>query len=875
MSRKAKTAVQDPSSASNAPVPTGILHQLPVDELMKRSYLNYAVSVITSRALPDARDGLKPVHRRILMSMHNLNMTPSRPYVKSARMVGDTIGKLHPHGDTAVYDAAVKMAQPWGRRITLVDGQGNFGSIDGDSPAAYRYTEMRMTRAAHSFFDDIDHEVVNFTPNFDGSTTEPEVLPVSYPNIWVNGTDGIAVGMATEVLPHNANETIDALLAWMKNRDITIDEIVDIMPGPDFPTGGLVQDLDGYKDALRTGKGRVRLRAKYFLEKPKRSQNQLLVINELPFKVNKAELHKKITELVKDKVLEDVVNVTDESSKGEIRLVLELRKGCYPEVVFNQVLAQTEAETTFNYNMMLLDKKTPRLFTLLDIFDRFYSFRVEVVTRRIQYLLRQEQAKAHRLRGYIAALSRLDETLDLIRNDKSPEGPSNKLQEFLGIDEVQAGQILGLQLRSLTALQIEEIRKQYDSVVAIVADYEDILQKSERVEAIIVAELEDAKKRFGSPRLTEISYENTSITMADLVKKEPCLVHLTHGGYIKRMAANEINTQNRYTQGKSGMITGDDDYVQSVYSGSTHDLVMLFSEAGLVRAKRAWLIPEGSSAQKGRHIRNLFDDFADKIQTCLFVPSLEEEGVYLVTVTEKGKIKRTSLAEYSGSLRRNGLQALNVEEGDKFLTAAVCREHDHIMLGLSDGRVIRFDVNDEQLRSTGRLTAGVRGVKLIDDAKVLSLMVVPGNGQPCPTKEVEVEREVDGQLTKVTVTVTDTSEMDNGRFLLCVGKNGVGKRTPIDDYAPQNRAGQGVMGFNINKKTGDLLCMHLVTLDNDIVLTTQSKTNRIHVGQIRQAGRITAGSYIMDTAGDIVMDVTTVPGSASEALAAEVEGKAA
>ena len=636
---------------------------LPIQPLMERSYVNYAVSVITDRALPDVRDGLKPVHRRILYAMYGLGMRPGSQFKKSARMVGDVIGKYHPHGDISVYDAAVNMAQPWRKRIPLIDGQGNFGSVDGDSPAAMRYTEMRTTKASWAFFDDVEKDTVDYQPNYDGSETEPVVLPVTYPNVWVNGVEGIAVGMATNVLPHNLNETVDALIAWMKNPAITIDDILAIMPGPDFPTGGIVHELDGYRNALETGKGRVRVRAKYHVEKTKRGQDQL-ILDELPYGVNKARLHATWVEMVKNKVLEDVTMVRDESSKGENRLVLDIKKGSYPEVVFNQIIAQTEAETAFSYNVMLLDGKRPRQLGILEIFERFTAFRREVIQRRTQFLLRQARARLHILSGFIAALSRLDETIATIRANKNSKEANEALQQLLNLDQAQAQAILSLQLSSLTGLQIDEIRSEFNTVSSNVANYEAILASPEKVDAIIVDELREAKQRYGDARKTEISHDTSSITMADMVKKEPCLVHMTHNGYIKRMPATQINVQNRYTQGRAGIVTGDDDYVQSMYSGSTHDLIMLFSEEGVLRAKRAWQIPEGTNAQKGRHIRNLFDDFAAKIQSCIFVPSLEEPEVYLVTVTEKGKIKRTALSEYGSSLRRAGIQALNVEDGD-------------------------------------------------------------------------------------------------------------------------------------------------------------------------------------------------------------------
>lgn len=842
---------------------------LPIGELMQRNYLDYSVSVITDRALPDVRDGLKPVHRRILFAMNELGMKPGTPYKKSARVVGEVIGKYHPHGDTAVYDAAVHLAQTWSKRVPLIDGQGNFGSIDGDTPAAMRYTEMKMTRAGAAFFEGIDKNTVDYADNYDGSEREPTVLPVQYPNIWVNGVEGIAVGMATNIMPHNLNETIDSMIYWMDHRNATIDDILKIMPGPDFPTGGVVHELGGFREALTIGKGRVRVRSKYLVEKDKRGLEHL-VINELPYQVNKAKLHLAIVELVKNKILEDVSDVRDESSKGEIRLVLDLKKGSYPEIVFNQILAKTEAECSYSYNVMVIDKKKPRQMGIFEIFDRFLTFRREVITRRTQFDLNKAAARLHIVDGLLSALSKIDEVIKTIKAASNRENASIALQALLGIDVIQAAAILDMRLQSLTGLQVDELVKEQKELNAKVEDFKDILAKPERIDKIIKSEMREAKTKFGTERRTEISHETNNISMADLVKKEPCIVHFTHGGYIKRMAANEVNAQNRYTQGKSGISTGEDDYVQAIYSGSTHDMFMVFTEDGNVRAKRAWQIPEGTSAQKGRHVRNLFDDLTAKIQSAIFVPSLEEEGVYLVTVTEKGKIKRTNLAEYAGALRKSGVQALSIEEGDHLVSAAVCREYDHIMLGVSDGRAIRVEVNEDQLRPMGRVTAGVRGIKLLDDANVLSLMVIPGDGQPRPMRTVMSTREVDGVETQVQVEVPDTLSMDIGHFLLCVGKNGVGKRTPVSEYMPQNRTGQGVIAFNINKKTGSIVTMALVHEEEDLILTTQSKTNRVKVKDIKQCGRITAGSYIMDTIGEPLMDVATVPGVIEDELDAEL-----
>jgi DNA gyrase subunit A len=840
---------------------------LQIKTLMEKSYLDYAVSVITDRALPDIRDGLKPVHRRILFIMNEMKLRPNSPYVKSARVVGEVMGKLHPHGDSSIYDAAANMTQDWVKRVPLIDGQGNFGSVDGDNPAAMRYTEMRLTRAGHSFFDDINKDTVDFKPNYDGKEQEPQILPVPYPNIWINGVEGIAVGMATNILPHNLTETIDAMLMWLDDPiGTTVDEVLKVMPGPDFPTGGIVYDMGGYRDALLTGKGRVRVRSKYIVEKDKKGRTSL-VITEIPFRVNKAKLLGAMIELWKNKVLEDVTAIRDETSKGQTRLVLDLKKGAYPEIIFNQILADTEASTSFSYNVMMLDGKRPKQYGIIEIFSRFIEFRREIVRRRCEFELKEARRSVYLTQGFIKALDTLDATLTTIRGAKNREEASTNLQVLLSIEIEQAAAILEMKLSRLTNLSISELRSEYEAKLLLIADLMDILATPSRINTIVRNELVEARDKFGAERRTEVSYENNDVSKADLVKKEPCLVHYTQNGYIKRMSLTDLNVQNRYTQGKSGIMTGDDDYVHAVYSGSTHDMVMLFQQNGNVRAKRAWQIPEGTPSQKGRHIRNLFEDMSEKIQTFLFVPSLEEPGVYLVTVTERGKIKRTSLAEYAGSLRRAGVQALTIEEGDKFLSAAICREHDHIMLGISDGRVVRFDVCDEQVRVMGRGAAGVRGVRMKEDATVLSMMVIAGDGEPRPRKMVPITRDVEGVPTVGETEIVDTEAMDSGLFLLCMGRNGVGKRTPVSEFAPQHRGGQGIMAFNTNKKTGPLVTMTLVREGENLILASQSKTNRVHVRDIRISGRITAGSFVMDTAGEPLMDVTSVPGTPDEDLA--------
>ena len=842
---------QEVSDDNNFSSNSGIIPQN-LDDLMKNCYLNYSVSVILQRALPDVRDGLKPVHRRVLYAMHEENLGPHSKHKKSARIVGNVIGKYHPHGDIAVYDAAVKMAQPWSKLIPLIDGQGNFGSIDGDSPAAMRYTEMRMTRGGAAFFEDLNKNTVDFKDNYDNSEQEPTVLPVTYPNLWVNGTSGIAVGMATNILPHNLGETVDAMLAWIENPNITVDELLDIIPGPDFPTGGLVHELSGFRDAIVTGRGRVKVRAKWHLETNKKGSDKI-VIYELPYEVVKSNLVEKIGELVKEKVVEDVSEVRDES-KTDVRIVIDLKRGANPDLIFNQLLSQTELEKSYSYNVMAVDGVVPRQFGLLMIFSRFFDFRKEVIRRRTEFDLKKTNDRLHILDGLIKALADIDNVVASIRSANDPQDARDKLKTLLTISDIQAQEILSLRLQSLTSLEVDVLKKEQAAFIIKSNDLTDILNTPSRIVQLIKDELLEAKQKFGKPRKSEISKEMLgSINMEHLIKKEPCLIHLTHAGYVKRMAISELSTQNRNTQGKSGIATSADDYVSAVYTGNTHDNFLIFTESGQVYSKRVWQIPEGPSSQRGRHLRNLFDDLNEKISVVMFVPSFEEEGVYLVTATANGKVKRTPLIEYAGSLRKTGVVGLTIDENDTLIGAQICREFDNIILGASDGRVIRFEVSDDQIRSIGRTSSGVRGIKLDDHNKVISLMVLPGNGSPLPV----VQKPSNDDPSQM-IDVPDTSSIDNCTYLLCIGEKGAGKRTHMSEFNIQNRAGKGVMGFKINKKTGNIVSMALVSKHDHVVLTTPSKTNRIRVESVQESSRVTAGSYLINVQKDKVIDVAII-----------------
>ena len=835
-------------------------------ELMKRNYLNYAMSVIKSRALPDVRDGLKPVHRRILYSMYELKMFPTQQYKKSARMVGDVIGKYHPHGDISVYEASVIMAQWWSKSIPLIDGQGNFGSMDNDGAAAMRYTEMRLSNGGMAFFNDIDKDTVGFSPNYDGSEQEPTVLPVTFPNILVNGVDGIAVGMATYIPTHNLNECVDVAIALQENPNLSMDEILKIMPAPDFPTGGVVHDLAGFREAMETGKGAIKVRAKWHEEVTKTGM-PLLVIDEIPFKVNKEELIRKISENAKEKMsgFEDITDINDESDKGSsVRIVIDLKRDAVPAVVFNYLVKTTKIEESYNYNMMLLEGQSPKQMKLRDIMRNFLDFRTDIVIKRVNYDLNKANARLHILTGMRIVLEHMQEAVDIIMKTKDAKTAKESLINRFNIDEIQAQAVLDLKLQRLTGMEIDSILEDLKDFNMRVADMKDILSNPVRIQYLVRKDLLNAKSKFGVDRKSEISYNNNDINMADLVKKEDCLIHLTHNGYMKRMPLNLLETQNRSGKGKSGINTGDGDYVSAIYSGNTHDMLMVFTESGQAMSSYVWNLPDGTTANRGRHLRNLFETLKENVSSVLLLPEIED-GISVITVTEKGKVKRTALSDYTGTMRKKGVQGVTIDEGDKLVNVMLAKRYDHIMLVSSTGKAVRFEIDDEALQIRGRKSVGVKGIDLGKNAKVVSSMIIESNGQPMPNIDVQKERMNDaGQIEKYMAKEEDTSLMDYNKFLLCIGENGVGKRTSISEFNAHSRGTKGVTCFNINDKTGNIAKALVIKEEDNVMLTTKTKIVRLHVNDIRVTGRNTAGTILMNVGKEKIADVIQVPALSEE-----------
>jgi DNA gyrase subunit A len=808
----------------NPPLPT------PIATVMKTSYLDYAMSVITGRALPDARDGLKPVHRRILYSMNQLRIGPGGAHKKSARVVGDVIGKYHPHGDSAVYEAAARMSQEWVMQHPLIDGQGNFGSIDGDAPAAMRYTEMRLTKASQHCFNDITKNTVDFVPNYDGSESEPQVLPVSFPNLLVNGTDGIAVGMATRVPPHNLREVIDAFNAWVDNPDITTPEIMEIMPAPDFPSGGQIHGLDGYSQAIDTGRGKVKIRARWHEES--RRGGTRLVFTDVPYLVNKAVLVANIATLVQDKKIDGIVDLRDESNRKGIRIVIDIKRGYEAELVAMKLIAMTNLETSFSYNIRALVDGAPKQMGFRDIFSVFRDFRIEVIQRRTQYELDKALARLHILEGLLKALDMLDETIKTIRASKTVEDAREGLKALLSIDDTQSQAILDMRLQKLTGLEIEDIREEHAGLVAVVADLRDILASHERQMDIMKTEIMNARDAFGIERRSEVCHSLSAVTREDLIKDEDIVIMGTRNGYIKRIPVASLNRQNRGTKGKS-VIDVDDDVITAIHSGTTRESLIVVTDKGQVFAIKSYEIPETSLGGRGRHFRNVFEGMADDshVVAMLSVKDFEQQDQSLVIATARGYIKRTQLSLFTGAFRRNGVNGLVLEEGDSIVAARIsCDETDRVIMVASNARACCFAMGD--VRSVGRNSRGVRGIKLEEGEHVLSYGVIP-----------------DDKVDDIT--------------LLCVGENGVGKKTPVSEFGLKGRGGKGMICFSPNSKTGPLSAAALLDETSDIILMNESGgANRVAGADVPQVGRSAAGSYLMRNGK--VKEVLVVP--AQEAL---------
>ncbi len=819
---------------------------LPVslEEEMRRSYLDYAMSVIVGRALPDVRDGLKPVHRRILFAMHEANNVWNRPYVKCARVVGDVLGKYHPHGDAATYEALVRMAQDFSMRYTLIDGQGNFGSVDGDSAAAYRYTECRLGRITSEMLADIDMETVDFVPNYDGKEQEPVTLPTKVPNLLVNGSSGIAVGMATNIPPHNLSEVVDACQALLKNPDISIDELIEIVPAPDFPTRGIIYGVSGVKEGYRTGRGRVVMRARTHFEEAEKGGRVAIVIDELPYQVNKANLLMKIGELVRDKKLEGIADIRDESDKSGMRAVIELKRGEVPEIVLNNLWKETQMQDSFGMNMVALVDGQPRLLNLKQFLDAFLRHRREVVTRRTVFELRKARERGHILEGLAVALSNVDDVIALIKAAPTPADAKTELmarfwrsrlvEEMLAraeghasrpeglapefglhkkgyrLSDAQAQQILELRLQRLTALEQDKIVAEYKETMDKIVDLIDILAKPARVTKIISQELAEVKKQYGDERRSEIVIDTQDLGMEDLIASEDVVVTLSHGGYMKSQPVADYRAQKRGGRGKQATTTKEDDFVDNLFIANTHDYILCFSDRGRVYWIKVYSVPQGSRSSRGRPIVNLVPLMEHEKITAILPVKEFDENHFIFMCTANGTVKKTALSAFSRPMAK-GIIAVKLDDGDYLIGVALTDGKQDIMLFSDGGKAVRFA--ESEVRAMGRAAAGVRGMKLSKGRHVISLLTAS-----------------DEKLSVLTAT-----------------ENGYGKRTPITEYTRHGRGTQGMIAIQCSERNGPLLAARLVNKDDGIILiTTGGVLIRTRVSEIRDMGRSTQGVRLIN-----------------------------
>ncbi len=814
--------------------------QINIEDEMKSAYIDYSMSVIVSRALPDIRDGFKPVHRRVLYGMQDLGVFSNRPYKKSARIVGEVLGKYHPHGDSSVYDTMVRMAQNWSLRYPLVDGQGNFGSIDGDSPAAMRYTEARLRKIAEEMLGDLDKETVDFRPNFDDSLEEPSVLPSKIPNLLVNGAAGIAVGMATNMAPHNLSEVIDGTIAYIDNTEIETEELLQYVKGPDFPTGGIIYGYEGVKDALLTGRGRIVMRGKAEIEEI--NDREYIVITEIPYQVNKADMIKKTADLINDKKIEGISDLRDESDRNGLRVVYEIKRDAIANVVLNKLYKYTALQTSFSVNNICLIDGRPEMVTLKELISNFVDFRHEVVVRRTKFDLRKAEERAHILEGLIIASDNIDEVIEIIKSSKSPDEARNRLSERFGLTEIQTRAIVDMRLRHLTGLEQDKLRAEYDELTKLIADLRDILDKKERRMSIIKDELIEIKEKYGDERRSEIIYSASEMRMEDLIADEEVVVTISHAGYIKRTSLSEYKVQNRGGMGSRGSKTREKDFLEDLFVATNHNYLLIFTEKGRCFWMRVFEIPEGNKTSKGRAIQNLINiPQDDKVKAYVKVQDLKDEEYvnnnFIVMATKNGVIKKTSLESYSRP-RSNGINAITIRENDELLEAKLTNGNNEIILGTSNGRAIRF--NEAKVRAMGRNASGVRGVTLSsEDDQVIGMVCVED----------------------VFTTV------------LVVSENGYGKRTYINDpednepvYRITNRGGKGVKTLNITEKTGPLLSIKNVEDDNDLMIITKSGVAiRMHIDTIRTMGRAAQGVKLINLKkGAEIAAVAKVPRSDEE-----------
>ncbi len=780
-----------------------------VDE-MRKSYMDYAMSVIVGRALPDVRDGLKPVHRRILFAMHDLNNDFNKPYKKSARVVGDVIGKYHPHGDSAVYDSIVRMAQDFSMRHPLVDGQGNFGSVDGDSAAAMRYTEIRMDKLAHELLSDIDKETVDFGPNYDDSMEEPLVLPCKYPNLLVNGSEGIAVGMATKIPPHNLEEVISGLIALIDDPRISIDELIEKIPGPDFPTAGFINGKEGILEAYKKGRGIIQMRARALVEIDRRSGREAIIITELPYQVNKARLIEKIADLVKNKKIEGISDLRDESDRDGMRIVVELKRDMIPGVVLNQLYKMTVMQSSFGIIMLAIVSGQPKILNLREVLDCFIDHRREIVTRRCIYELKKAEARAHILYGLKLALENLDEVIRIIKGSATPAEAKQSLMARFSFSEIQAQAILDMRLHRLTGLEQDKILEELEQLLVQINRLKEILASEVEILNIIKQELIELKEKFSNPRRTEILDRSADLTLEDMIVEEDMVVTVTHGGYIKRNAVSLYRAQRRGGKGKTGVKPKEEDFVENLFIASTHAYVLVFTDLGKVYWLKVHEIPQGGRASRGKAIVNLLKLAPEeKVMTILPVKSFEK-GQYIVTATARGIIKKTELMAYSHP-RAGGIIALTIDEGDSLIEARLTNGERDLLLASRHGKSIRFPETD--VRSVGRPARGVRGITLDPADEIIGLQSVSANTA----------------LALVTVT-----------------ENGYGKRTDIGEYRVQSRGGKGIITIKTSERNGCVVAIRMVEDDSDLMfITNRGKLLRTKVKNIRAIGRNTQGVRMM------------------------------
>lgn len=793
--------------------------QVNIEEQMKASYIDYSMSVIVSRALPDVRDGFKPVHRRVLYGMLDLGVLSNKSYKKSARIVGEVLGKYHPHGDTSVYDAMVRMAQDWSLRYPFVDGQGNFGSIDGDSPAAMRYTEARLRKIAEEMLSDIDKETVDFRLNFDDSLEEPTVLPARIPNLLVNGASGIAVGMATNMAPHNLTEVINGTLAYIDNKEVTSEELMTHVLAPDFPTGGIIYGYEGARSAFETGKGKIVIRAKADFEETKSGREQIIV-TEIPYMVNKAEMISKTADLINDKKIDGISDVRDESDRNGMRIVYELKRDSIPNVVLNNLYKYTALQTSFSVNNIALVKGRPQLLNLKDMISLFVEHRHEVVVRRTQYELRKAEERAHILEGLIIASDNIDEVIALIRGSKSPEEARTKLIERFELSDIQSRAIVEMRLRQLTGLEQDKLRGEYEELMKTIEHLKSILDNEDIRMDIIKTELIEIKDKYGDERKSVIEYSSAELSIEDMIPNDRVVVTISHMGYIKRTKLSEYKQQNRGGVGSKGSTTRDADFLEHIFVTNTHNYLLIFTDSGKCFWMRVYEIPEGAKATKGRAIQNLISiGTEDKVLAYINVPDLKDEEFvknhYIVMCTKKGIIKKTSLEAYSRP-RTNGIIAINVREGDSLLEAKLTDGESHIMLALKSGKAIHFP--ESKTRPMGRNSMGVRGITL--------------------------QSEEDSVIGMIAVQHGDEESV------LVVSERGYGKRSDVEDYRITNRGGKGVKTLNITEKTGALIALKTVTDENDLMIINKSGVAiRLACSDLRVMGRATQGVKLINLKG--------------------------